>query len=218
MDDHATNVPIDWSGYLTLVRHGQTDFNVQGRFLGRTNRSLDDTGREQANDAARFLEAWTRKTNTSFEVLLSSPLRRCIETAQPIAKILSLSILEESLLIERHYGVFEGKSREEVESEFPEIFAKYRKEKPFVELPEGETALQVEERVRKLLFEVFPEKYDAINEILIVTHLNPIRAVFHLLGLADWSIYFQAFHNTSISRIRVSPQRCEFEFCDKPLV
>lgn len=88
-----------------FIRHGQTDWNLQGFFQGSTDIPLNDTGREQALEAARLLAdgPWT--------AIVSSPLSRARETAEIIARELGIELgpaYDE--LIERGYGPLEGKS------------------------------------------------------------------------------------------------------------
>ncbi|MHA1734281.1 MAG: histidine phosphatase family protein [Promethearchaeota archaeon] len=193
----------DWEGALTLVRHGQTKYNAEGRFLGRTDVPLDATGERQALALAGKLGSWAKKSGVEFGVLLSSPLRRALSTARVIGRELGLEPREEPLLVERDYGVFEGLTRDEAAARHPELSSEYSGRKAFVNLPGGESAMEVEARVRELLFEKLPRVHGGTSEVLLVTHLNPVRAAFRLLGLAGWEVYSRTFGNLSVSRIRV---------------
>ena len=217
MEEKIKGITINWNGALTLVRHGETNFNLQNRFVGISDDPLNTKGIEQAKISAKFLQEWTHLKDITIQTILSSPLKRCYQTAEEFGRQFGLQIVTEPLLIERNYGIFEGQIQSEAAIKWPDLYRQYQNEKPFVQLPQGETAYDVENRVQKLLFEVIPREFGNINEILIVSHLNPIRAFFHLLGLADWDIYFKPFHNTSISRIRIESNRCTFELCDKSL-
>lgn len=92
-------------GSLTLVRHGQTDWNKGGLMQGISNIPLNDTGREQArNTAQKLVEA-----GLEFDVLLASPLSRAYETAQLLGERLNLPVAGTYPdLVERHYGMGEG--------------------------------------------------------------------------------------------------------------
>ncbi|GAA2523782.1 MAG: histidine phosphatase family protein [Kocuria sp.] len=90
---------------LTLIRHGQTDWNLQGRLQGRSDIPLNETGREQAREVGRELAASGRH----WDVLVSSPLARARETAQLIGEQLGLTLsgtYED--LVERAFGDAEG--------------------------------------------------------------------------------------------------------------
>lgn len=90
---------------IALIRHGQTDWNVQGRIQGSTDIELNDTGREQALVAATSLQ----HSDIEWDAVLTSPLQRAAETARIIANSLSLPGPEiDARLVERRYGKVEG--------------------------------------------------------------------------------------------------------------
>ncbi|MBU4531459.1 MAG: histidine phosphatase family protein [Hoeflea sp.] len=86
-----------------FVRHGQTDWNLEGRFQGRTDIPLNDKGREQALLARRLL------AKTEVSRVLTSPLSRAVETARLVFPSLSKLIETEDLLIECDFGRLEGR-------------------------------------------------------------------------------------------------------------
>jgi probable phosphoglycerate mutase len=88
---------------LALVRHGQTDWNAAGRLQGHTDVPLNSLGRQQANDAGASLSA------RGWDVLVSSPLGRAVETAQIIGSRVGLDLAETvPELLERDYRGIEG--------------------------------------------------------------------------------------------------------------
>lgn len=89
---------------IYIVRHGQTDWNVEGRNQGRTNIELNETGIEQAKETAKKLE------DKNFDLVFSSPLKRAYKTAQIIC---NNNIILDSRLIERCNGDLEGKLKSE---------------------------------------------------------------------------------------------------------
>ncbi|PZQ92033.1 MAG: histidine phosphatase family protein [Leifsonia xyli] len=100
---------------LAFVRHGQTDWNRDGRFQGSSDIPLNDTGREQARDAERMLEEW------SWDAVVSSPLSRARETAEIVAAGLGLPLGPAyPELAERDYGPLEGMSDAEVMARWPD--------------------------------------------------------------------------------------------------
>ncbi|MBD3353219.1 MAG: hypothetical protein GF364_17195 [Candidatus Lokiarchaeota archaeon] len=214
MNEEDIILPITWSGVLTLVRHGETNYNLENRFQGITDVSLNHKGKKQAKKSAKYLFDWSVKNNRYFDIILSSPLNRCIETAKEFEKLYEIEVIKEELLKERNYGVFEGLKHREAHEKYPDLFSDYQQDKPFISLPGGETAFDVEARMRDLLLHKIPEEYSMKKEILLVTHLNPIRAVFRLLGLANWDIYFKIFNSASINRIQIENNKAKFEFCD----
>ncbi len=99
------------SGGRTLVylaRHGQTLLNESGVLRGLANPPLDETGRDQAwrlGEALGPLRLWA---------VISSPLRRARQTAQPVAERAGLEVATEQCLVDRNYGQWTGVSRDAV--------------------------------------------------------------------------------------------------------
>jgi len=183
---------------ITFVRHGETASNLQGAFLGVTDEPLNALGLQQAHATGQFLKA----QQIPFDLVLTSPLLRCLQTGNILRQYIDIAPISEPLLRERHYGVFEGKTRAEIQVSLPEILNIYQKDKPFVQLPGGESAIDVEQRVKQLFWVQIPQIAPEGASILVITHLNPLRAFLRLSGLRDWDVYFQAFHNASVTQIR----------------
>ena len=89
-----------------FLRHGETDWNRDGRVMGRKDLPLNDRGREQAAEAAR------RLTSADIGAILCSPLARCRQTADLAADSLALPVTVVADLAERCWGVYEGQTRE----------------------------------------------------------------------------------------------------------
>jgi len=100
---------------ICLIRHGETDWNATGRLQGREDIVINEAGREQALALARYLN------NEKWDLIISSPLKRALESAQIIAACLSLQepvIIEE--LRERNYGEASGLLPGERHDRFPD--------------------------------------------------------------------------------------------------
>lgn len=91
-----------------VLRHGQTDWNVQMRLQGSTDIPLNETGRTQAHAAAKILagEGITR--------IIASPLSRALETARIVGAASGIEPVIDQRLIERNFGQFEGMTIDEV--------------------------------------------------------------------------------------------------------
>jgi len=98
--------------HIYLIRHGETDWNVQERFQGHTDIPLNENGRSQA----RQLIAVCR--HHKIEAVLSSDLKRAFETAQIIANQLEIKVFQDSGLREAHLGRAQGLTPSEIEAEF----------------------------------------------------------------------------------------------------
>lgn len=104
---------------LYLIRHGETDWNLEGRFQGHTDIPLNAHGREQIAGMARILE----ELPFSMDLIVSSPLSRARESAEIIAEKLSYpkeAILTEPLLTERFFGAAEGLTAPERKEKYPD--------------------------------------------------------------------------------------------------
>jgi len=100
---------------VCIIRHGETDWNSLGKLQGTEDIELNELGREQASETARYFEI------ESWDAVVSSPLKRAYETAQIIASRLSISkvhVVEE--IKERSYGAASGLLPEERRSRFPD--------------------------------------------------------------------------------------------------
>jgi broad specificity phosphatase PhoE len=131
---------VEW--YLTLVRHGSTDMNEENRFTGISDPPLNKKGIEQAKKSAEFLFDWALKNKIEFDLILTSPLKRCLDTANEFKRLFGLEYVKEILLTERNYGIFESLSHKEAAEKYPELFYEYQKDKPFITLPNGESGLE----------------------------------------------------------------------------
>lgn len=94
---------------IYIVRHGQTDWNIEGRYQGRIDTDLNEVGIKQAEEICKELK------NVEFDKVFSSPLKRAYKTAQIIC---DNEITVDERLIERCNGKLEGKLKSEYENKF----------------------------------------------------------------------------------------------------
>ncbi|MCW3056963.1 MAG: Phosphoglycerate mutase [Solirubrobacterales bacterium] len=149
-----------------LARHGQTAYNLEGRFQGQLPVPLDETGRAQAVDLAE------RAAAHDFRALWCSPLLRARETADVIALRICLEPKEDARLMETDAGGWTDRSFAEVQAEAPEKFAAFAEGDPGFAFPGGESFAQQEERVSAALEDVELGELPA----LVVCHGMVIRA------------------------------------------
>lgn len=103
--------------HVLLWRHGRTSWNVEHRFQGQSDLPLDDVGRAQAAVAARLLAGYAP------DAVVSSDLRRAVQTARPLVELLGLPLALDPRLRERSLGRWEGLTRDEVLRLHPEDYA-----------------------------------------------------------------------------------------------
>jgi len=126
---------------LVLIRHGVTAWNQQRRFQGQIDTPLSEEGHQQAMLTARHLSILSQAQ--PINAIYASDLKRAWSTAEPIARLLGLPILKQSLLRERHYGVFEGKTHEELQLEgLQSDYQRWRNREPDFALPQGGESLR----------------------------------------------------------------------------
>src|SRR5215472_7188929 len=118
---------------LVLWRHGQTQWNVDGRFQGQSDIPLDPVGEQQAERAARLLAALQPAA------IFSSDLARATATAAPLARLTGLAVISDKDLRERYGGLWEGLTDTEIRARYPVEHSQWRP-------PEGETSVAVAER------------------------------------------------------------------------
>jgi probable phosphoglycerate mutase len=126
---------------LLLVRHGETDWNRQGRFQGQMDIPLNPTGQQQAQQAADFL------ANIPLNFAVTSPMLRPKETADIILQNHPhLELALEPNFREISHGTWEGKLETEIEQGYPGELERWRTQPETVQMPEGENLQQVWDR------------------------------------------------------------------------
>jgi broad specificity phosphatase PhoE len=149
-----------------LARHGQTAYNLEGRFQGQQPVPLDDTGREQA---AKLAE---RAAAHEFAALWCSPLLRARETAEIVSRRTGLRPREDARLMETDAGDWTDRSFADVQAEAPERFAAFVAGESSFAFPGGESFAQQEVRVGAALDDLERGELPA----LVVCHGMVIRA------------------------------------------
>ncbi|MBW4435272.1 MAG: histidine phosphatase family protein [Pelatocladus maniniholoensis HA4357-MV3] len=126
---------------LLLIRHGETEWNRQGKFQGQIDVPLNDNGRLQAQKAAVFLK------DVELDFAITSPMLRPKETAEIILNNhQSLKLELQDGFREISHGLWEGKLESEIEQEFPGELERWRTVPAQVQMPAGENLQQVWER------------------------------------------------------------------------
>ena len=164
---------------ILLARHGETDWNREGRFQGHADPPLNEAGRAQAADLSLALAA------EELAAVYTSPLRRAAETAAVVAAAHGLEPVPVEALREVDVGSWQGLRRAEVERRFPEQFTRWLDYGQGWE--DGESYDEMGRRVVAALLELATAR--AGERILVVTHGGPIRAAF---AFADGTTHAEA--------------------------
>lgn len=161
---------------LILLRHGETEWNTQGRLQGHLDSQLSARGLRQADALA------ARLASDSFHALYCSDLGRAQETARRIAARTSHPVLQDMRLRERGLGILEGLTRQEASQRHPEVFAEYAAGGPDFVIPGGESASQRLRHAIECLEELGARHAGA--RIVVVTHGGVLGSLFrHCLGI-----------------------------------
>ena len=159
---------------ILLVRHGETDWNLQRRVQGHSDTPLNDTGRAQALALAETLD------DVELDAVYASDLARAFETAQVIAQRHGLPVTSVPGLRERHFGTWEGLTD-------TEIFERYPAVKSGAPWGDAETQDEMRERVLGALREIAAAHPD--GRVLVVTHGGPVRRLLVECGQdGNWPI------------------------------
>lgn len=160
---------------LFLIRHGATELSAEDRFAGALDVLLSDVGRDQA----RRLGA--RLASEDITVAYASPMKRTLETAQLIVAPHKIAVTPVDGIREIAHGRWEGKTRKDVEREFPAEYSRYEQD-PYSFAPvEGESGLQVTARALPAVLQIVEQHPDEC--IVIVSHKATIRLLLSsLLG------------------------------------
>jgi broad specificity phosphatase PhoE len=160
--------------HIVLVRHGETEWNVNEVFRGRRDVGLNEMGIKQAELLGSYLKDW------KIEAIYSSPLKRALDTASCVAKHHGLDANVEPGLIDFNYGAWEGLTHQEVRSRYRELYARWLKEPHLVKVPEGESLDDVSKRARNVVARVVLKhggtvvlvSHRVVNKVLICAMLG----------------------------------------------
>jgi probable phosphoglycerate mutase len=163
---------------ILLIRHGQTMWNVERRMQGRLESGLTELGRRQARAMAGLVRDLVRREAGDWR-LLSSPLSRAHDTAKAVAEATGLPIELDERLAEQAFGEWEGRLRDEVAVDHPELFSTPAW---LFAAPGGETYDETLARATSFLADLDPEPH---RRVIAVSHGitgRLIRAAYAGLG------------------------------------
>jgi len=164
-----------------IIRHGETDWNLECRIQGQLDIPLNSRGCEQALQVANQLRA-----HPPFDVLYVSDLIRARQTAEPIARQLGLQIHASTSLRERHYGELQGLTYEEMFEQRPADYTQLKAREPEYVPPGGESLRHLAARIDDFLCTLTELHRGA--SVLIVTHGGVLDIAYRLAsgqGLAQ---------------------------------
>ncbi|MBN2853089.1 MAG: histidine phosphatase family protein [Clostridia bacterium] len=179
-----------------LLRHGAVKVQ-KGTFYGVTDYVLSGEGEEQVKKAASDLES------ANIDIILSSPLKRAVQSATIVSNQLHIPIREEKLLIEKSFGIFEGLTYEEIKNQYPGPFQLWEEDWYGYEMPGGESAASLHRRCIQMKNLILREK----KNMLLVSHQGCIRyLISEMLNLGEKNMWRFSVNNGKIAKIIVNDE------------
>jgi broad specificity phosphatase PhoE len=154
---------------IMLVRHGETQWNLENRIVGHTEIGLDPTGQRQVELLARALG------EEKVDAIYSSPLRRAVETANVIAKEHGLDVVTDDALKEVDAGELDGVAIEEVVRRYGNFWEAWVKGVDTLRMPGGETMGELQHRAWSVITRVVGDHPD--ETVILVSHTLTILSI-----------------------------------------
>ena len=191
---------------VLFVRHGQTESNVEHRYMGQIDSPLTAVGLSQVNALAKRVAA------SHVNTIYSSDLERAVRTAEDISKSCGLTVTHDQRLRERHAGLLQGELAAVARVKHAHVFAELEKMGPKYVFPGGgESGLQIEERIAEFL-DMTRTKHPG-ETVVAVTHGGILCVLlWHILRFPYNAISRLRCDNTSISSFSFSDSRWILEF------
>lgn len=163
---------------IIAIRHGETSWNADARIQGQRDVGLNDTGRWQARQVGKAL------ADEPISAVYTSDLERAHATARSIADATGLPVVADEGLRERSFGMFEGKTFDEIHATWPEHAQNWRRRIPEWEPPEGgESLLQLRERVTRTMAALAARHLG--EQIVVVAHGGVLDALYRVATRQD---------------------------------
>ncbi len=187
-----------------MIRHGLTLWNKERRYLGSTDLSLTEDGKQE------LVSLWTDK-DISFSKLYVSPMRRCIETVATIFPDVSYTVLDE--LKERDFGIFEGKSYDELKD--TEVYKTFINSEDR-EIVGGESREDLFNRIKGCLDIIIADLSSSnIENIAIVTHGGVIMHMLAKYHKGNGTIYEYSVENGKGYLVKFFPETMEIQVIER---
>ncbi len=180
---------------IYLVRHGQTAWNKEEIFRGRSNVPLDETGLREAELAAGFFRG------LEISAIYSSPLLRASQTAGKIADGVSLTVKPLEGIIDMSFGAWEGRPLRDVKENDAERYRQWLEEPHRLRLPGGESLNEVRERSMAAVEWVSGRHSE--ESVILVSHRVVNKVILcAILGLDNSHFWQLGQDTTAINLIR----------------
>ena len=183
---------------IFLIRHGETNWNKEGRFQGQIDIPLNENGKDQARKASEYLR------NIPFNKAFSSSMDRPSETAKIILQNnKDLKIEKIDSLIEISHGLWEGKLEAEIREKWPSLLKNWHEKPEEVIMPEGESIKDVSERSIEAFGKICLSQKDNDLTLLVAHDAVNKTLICDMLGLNYSDIWMIKQGNGGITVIDI---------------
>jgi probable phosphoglycerate mutase len=157
--------------HFIIIRHGETLWNREHRIQGQLDSGLSPTGIAQAVAVGRALQG------QGVQRLIVSDLGRTQQTAAPIAAAVNLKMELEPRLRERHFGIFQALTPEEIAQRYPAEYTRWQAREPDFAMEGGESLMQFRARLSACFEEIAAT---GVEKVAIVTHGGALDALYRI--------------------------------------
>ncbi len=181
---------------LLLIRPGETDWNLYGRWQGWVASPLNEHGRAQVQRLGNFIR------NVGMQAIYSSDNQRAIDTANILAEVVGVEPTFDARLRERSIGHWQGLILPEIRAWYSDEYEQLIVDPDGFEVPGGESIKQVEKRATAVLKEIVSkEAQQSKNRVIgVISHTTAIRVMLREL-VPDADVSNQVFGNTSVTSL-----------------
>ena len=180
---------------LLLIRHGQTDWNLLGKYQGQTDIALSGEGIRQADLLAQNFPVDT------LDIIYTSDLQRAFMTAERLAEKFSAPLYADKALRELNFGAWEGLTYQEIAERWPQEVKNLFGAPEKLQIPEGETFLMLQRRAMNKIHEIRAENEG--KNVAVVAHGAISKAILTaLLHIPLHYVWMLRQDNTAVNILR----------------
>ena len=187
---------------LVLIRHGQTAWNKSGKYQGQSDVALSEEGLEQARCLAEHFPV------EKLDAVYASDLSRAMVTAETVAQKFGLDVRPEPAFRELSFGKWEGLTYAEIVAGWPDAMANFLTHPDIMEIPQGESFPQVQQRAMARLKEIVAEHEPHDHTVGIFAHGAVLRTI--LTGIMQMplsQVWTLSQYNTAVNIVRFDEGR-----------
>lgn len=194
---------------IILVRHGQTVWNLAGKFQGQTDVALTEDGQKQAGLLAEHFPL------DRVDEIYCSDLKRAHDTAKAIGDKFGVEVVPCEELREINFGEWESLTYKEISAKWPETMGDFWKNPAKLTIPSGESFTQVQERAMKKINEIIEANVKKGGErfVVLVAHGGINRSILTaFLGMPINNVWRISQYNTAVNSIRIDDGMINVEY------